>query len=173
MNIQMMEKIIEAILFASGDAIAIEKLAIAIEQDLNTTRKIILKLKDYYDLNERGIKIIETNNSFQMCTREEYYKYIINISKNSQKKHLTETQLETLSIIAYKQPITKVEIESIRGVRCDHVINKLIEYSLVCEKGRLQAPGKPILFGTTDNFLKFFGLKNINELPDLQEESIK
>ena len=100
-----------------------------------------------------------------MCTRKKYSEYLINIALHPQKPVLTEVMLETLSIIAYKQPVTKAELEKIRGVKCDHAVNKLVEYNLVRELGRLDAPGKPILFGTTEEFLRSFGVQDLDELP--------
>lgn len=173
MDLMKMECIIESILFASGEAIPLARLAYAIDLDVKTTKKLINKLKDSYDSNNRGIQIIEVEGSYQMCTRSDYYEYIKVLLKTPKRFTLTEAQLETLSIIAYKQPVTKSQIESIRGVRCNHVINKLIEYNLICEKGRLTAPGKPLLFGTTEEFLKHFGLTNTGELPEIREEVIQ
>ena len=107
----------------------------------------------------QGIQIIELEQSYQMCTKKEYYENLIQIALHPQKPVLTDVMLETLSIIAYKQPVTKAEIEKIRGVKCDHAINKLMEYELVRELGRLDAPGRPILLGTTEEFLRSFGVQ--------------
>ena len=122
-------------------------------------------LMERYQDEDRGIQIIELEQSYQMCTKKEYYDNLIQIALHPQKPNLTDVMLETLSIIAYKQPVTKAEIEKIRGVKCDHAINKLVEYELVRELGRLDAPGKPILFGTTEEFLRSFGVQAIDELP--------
>ena len=102
-----------------------------------------------------------------MCTNPDIYEYLIKIAKQPRKLALTEVMMETLSIIAYKQPVTRVEIEAIRGVSCDHAVNKLVEYDLVKELGRSNAPGRPILFGTTEEFLRVFGVSSIEELPSL------
>ena len=118
-----------------------------------------------YQEEDRGIKIIELNGAFQLCTKQEYYEYLVEIALQPKKATLTEVMLETLSIIAYKQPVTKTEIEKIRGVKCDHAINKLVEYNLVQELGRLDAPGRPILFGTTEEFLRNFGVESTEDLP--------
>ena len=106
-----------------------------------------------------------------MCTAPEVYEYLIRIAKQPKKYVLTEVLMETLSIIAYKQPVTKSEIEKIRGVSCDHAVSKLVEKKLVCEVGRLDAPGKPILFGTTEDFLRYFGFKSVSELPPLEDDT--
>ena len=118
-----------------------------------------------YEEEDRGIQIIELEQSYQMCTKKEFYDNLIQIAMHPQKPALSDVMLETLSIIAYKQPVTKAEIEKIRGVKCDHAINKLVEYELVKELGRLDAPGRPILFGTTEEFLRSFGVQAIDELP--------
>lgn len=108
-----------------------------------------------------------------MCTRPNTYEYLIRIAKQPKKHVLTDVLLETLSIIAYKQPITRVEIEKIRGVSCDHAVNKLLEYNLIQELGRLDAPGKPLLFGTTEDFLRCFGVHSIDELPVLAPDQVE
>lgn len=167
MEIKELEAAIEAILFTMGESVEITQLAKALEQDVDTTRKIIHRMMDRYEGEGRGITIIELENAFQMCTRKEYYEYLIKIAMQPKKAVLTEVMLETLSIIAYKQPVTKLEIEKIRGVKCDHAVNKLVEYRLVKELGRLDAPGRPILFGTTEEFLRSFGVQALEELPML------
>lgn len=165
MEINKIKATIEAILFAMGEAIELNSIAKAINHDKETTRKIIYKMMDSYKDEDRGIQIIEIEDSFQMCTKPNMYESIINIVNVPRKHVLTEVVLETLSIIAYKQPVTKAEIEAIRGVNSDHSVNKLIEYNLVCELGRMDAPGRPILFGTTQEFLRCFGLESLEELP--------
>ena len=149
-EIKKLEGIIEAVLFAMGDSVELGQIALAIEHDEETTRKIIHQMMDRYETEDRGIRIIELEDAFQMCTKKEMYEYLIRVAKQPKKYVLTDVLLETLSIIAYKQPVTKLEIEKIRGVKSDHAVNKLVEYDLVCEVGRLDAPGKPILFGTTE-----------------------
>ena len=116
---------------------------------------------------DRGIQIIELENAYQMCTKQEYYEYLVNIALQPKKAVLSDVMMETLSIIAYKQPVTRIEIEKIRGVKCDHAINKLIEYNLVQELGRLDAPGRPILLGTTEEFLRNFGVDSTEHLPTI------
>ncbi|MCI5994459.1 MAG: SMC-Scp complex subunit ScpB [Blautia sp.] len=159
------EAAIEAILFAMGESVELEKIAKAVEHDTETTRKILHGMMDRYMEEDRGIQIIELDHSFQLCTKKEMYEYLIRVAKQPKKITLTDVALETLSIIAYKQPITKAEIEKIRGVKCDHAVNKLIEYNLVTELGRLDAPGRPILFGTTEEFLRNFGIQSLDDLP--------
>ena len=173
MEINKLEGVIEAILFAVGDSVELGKIAAAIEHDENTTRKIIHRMMDKYALEERGVRIMELENSFQMCTKKEMYEYLIRIAKKPKKYVLTDVLLETLSIIAYKQPVTKLEVEKIRGVKSDHAVNKLVEYDLVCEVGRLDAPGRPLLFGTTEEFLRRFGIQSVDELPIMNPEQVE
>lgn len=173
MNLSKTEAAIEAVLFAVGNAVEADKLAEAIGHDVDTTRKIVHNMMDKYESENRGIQIIELENSYQMCTKTIYYEQLIKIASTPTKYVLTDTLLENLSIIAYKQPITRMEIEKIRGVSCGHAINKLLEYELVTEVGRLDAPGRPVLFGTTQEFLRAFGVHSIEELPIISEEIVE
>lgn len=172
-EIRKYEAIIEAILFTMGDSVEIEKIANAIEHDAATTKKIIHNMMDRYNSEDRGVKIIELENAYQMCTKPEMYDYLIKVASQPKKQVLTDVLLETLSIIAYKQPITRSEIEKIRGVKCDHAVNKLIEYNLVMEVGRMDAPGRPLLFGTTEEFLRKFGVQSIEDLPEINAEKVE
>ena len=167
MEIKKMEAVIEAILFTMGEAVELERLAKALELEKEEVKKLIQNLMERYKEEDRGIQLIELEGSYQLCTKKEYYEYLIRIAKQPKKAVLTDVALETLSIIAYKQPITKMEIEKIRGVKCDHAINRLMEYNLIKELGRLEAPGKPILFGTTEEFLRNFGVQSLEELPSV------
>ncbi len=173
MDIEHYEGAIEALLFAMGKSVSLSAIAKAIGHDTETTRKIIDNMMLSYNTAKRGVKIIELENSYQMCTKEEYYDYLVKLALQPKKASLSDVMLETLSIIAYKQPVTKLEIEKIRGVKCDHAINKLIEYNLIQEVGRLDAPGRPILFGTTEEFLRSFGVQGIEELPELDPVQIE
>ena len=173
MSIEKTEAAIEAILFTMGESVEAEKIAVAIEHDVDTTVKIIHKMMDKYENEDRGIKIIELEGSFQLCTKEEYYDNLIRICSQPRRYTLTDAALETLSIIAYKQPVTKIEIEKIRGVNSDRSVNKLVELELVKEVGRLDAPGRPMLFGTTEEFLRTFGVGSIDELPVISEDMVE
>lgn len=158
---------IEAVLFAMGDSLELSKIAKAIGHDTETTRKVLQNMMDDYQKEDRGIRIIELENAYQLCTKQEYYEYLVNIAQQPKKAVLSDVMMETLSIIAYKQPVTKIEIEKIRGVKSDHAVNKLIEYNLVQEVGRLDAPGRPILLGTTEEFLRNFGVDSTDNLPTI------
>lgn len=173
MNIERIEAIIEAVLFTMGESVEVDKIAAAIEHDVDTTIKIIHNMMDKYEAQDRGVKIIELENAFQMCTKPEFYDNLIKVASQPRKYVLTDVLLETLSIIAYKQPITKMEIEKIRGVSSDFAVNKLVEYGLVKEVGRLDAPGRPMLFGTTESFLRSFGVQSIDDLPAISEDMIE
>ena len=127
MNIKKTEAAIEAILFTMGESVEAEKIAAAIDHDVDTTVKIIHNMMDKYEAEDRGIKIIELDKSFQLCTKQEFYDNLIKVCSQPRKYTLSDAALETLSIIAYKQPITKLEIEKIRGVNSDRAVNKLIE----------------------------------------------
>ena len=158
---------IEAVLCAMGDSLELSKIAKAIGHDTETTRKVLQNMMDDYQKEDRGIRIIELENAYQLCTKQEYYEYLVNIALQPKKAVLSDVMMETLSIIAYKQPVTKIEIEKIRGVKSDHAVNKLIEYNLVQEVGRLDAPGRPILLGTTEEFLRNFGVDSTDNLPTI------
>ncbi len=167
------ENIVEGILFAMGGSVEPSKIAKAIEIEESEVVKAIESLKAEYEKQKRGITITELNGSYQMCTSPDIYEYLIRIAKQPKKYVLTDVLLETLSIIAYKQPITKSEIEKIRGVSCDFAVSKLVEYGLCAELGRLDAPGRPMLFGTTEEFLRSFGVSSIDELPELSQTQIE
>ena len=169
---------IEAVLFAIGGALEESKLIEALSDEDNQfskkeLHKLIEEMKEEYAAEERGIRLIELDGKYQLCTKNEYYDTLAKIVNMPKKHVLTDVLLETLSIIAYKQPVTRAEIEKIRGVACSHAINRLIEYNLVCEVGRLDAPGHPILFGTTDDFLRSFGISGVDELPDISPDKIE
>jgi len=169
MSIVKLEAAIEAILFAAGDMVHLSKLAECIEADVKTTKGIVEGLIEQYG-TLRGVHIIEVDGSYQMCTNPEFFTYVSKLIKTEPRKTLTQTLLETLAIVAYKQPITKSQIEQIRGVNADHAVNKLIEFGLIAEKGRQDSPGRPILFGTSDEFLKYFGFSSLSRLPVLESD---
>ena len=172
MKLSELEAAIEAILFTMGEAVELERIAAATQQDEDTCRRVIRSMMDKYSGEDRGIQIIELDGAFQMCTKAAMYEHLVRIAHVPKKHVLTDVMLETLSIIAYKQPITKIEIEHIRGVKSDHVVNRLVEYNLVCEVGRLNAPGRPILLQQQKNF-KNFGIESLDELPVVNPEKIE
>lgn len=165
MDISQIQAVIEALLFAAGDPLPIGKICEILELDKKTAAGIINKMSDEYLSSSRGIIIREINNGYQLCTKPELFEYVKQLSQPRQKQGLSQAAYEVLSIIAYKQPVTKAQIEQIRGVSSDSAIGRLIERNLVTEAGRMDAPGKPILYGTTDEFLRAFGFKNTGDLP--------
>ena len=172
-GVKTLQAAIEAILFTMGESVELSKIAKAIEQDEQTTEELLRDLMKKYESKNRGIRIIELDKSYQMCTKKEMYDYLIRVAKQPKKYVLTDVQLEVLSIVAYKQPVTRQEVEKIRGVNSDHALNRLVEYGLIGEAGRLDAPGKPILFGTTEEFLRNFGVRSTEELPSIQPDLVE
>ncbi|MBO5165739.1 MAG: SMC-Scp complex subunit ScpB [Lachnospiraceae bacterium] len=173
MERQKAEAILEAILFTMGDSVEISRLASVLEMTNKEVKEILLSMQEKYAAEERGIALLWLEDSVQLSTKADMYEYLIKIAKTPRKMTLTDTVLETLSIIAYKQPVTRLEIERIRGVSCDHALNKLLEYDLITELGRLDAPGRPLLFGTTEQFLRCFGVKSLDELPELSTMQVE
>ena len=168
-NKTKLKGIIEAILFTIGESVTLDRLASVLEKDPEDLKVILEEMKIDYSAEERGICLIELDGAYQICTKIETYDYVRKLVSQPKKRSLTDVMLDTLSIIAYKQPVTKQEIEAIRGVKCDFAVNKLIEYKLVKELGRLETLGRPIVFGTTEEFLRCFGVSSIEELPDIDE----
>ena len=164
---------VEAILFAAGGSVETARLESALELDSGEMRDILRRMELRYEEEDRGIRLLELEDAWQLCTKREHYGELIRIVKQPRKYTLTEVLLETLSIVAYKQPVTKLEIEKIRGVKSDHAVNKLVEYGLIEEVGRLDAPGRPILFGTTEEFLRSFGVSSVEELPKASPEQME
>lgn len=173
MKIEEYEAAAEAILFAMGDSVELKKLAFALQVGEREAELIVRNLADRYQASNCGLQILELDGAYQICTKPSQYEYLIRIAKQPKKYVLTDVMLETLSIIAYRQPITKLEIEKIRGVKSDHAVNKLIEYNLVCELGRLDAPGRPLLFGTTEEFLRRFSVQSLDDLPGIEPEKLE
>ncbi len=166
MDEKNIKNIIETLLFIWGEPLNINSISEVLDHPKEFIRKCIMDLKHEYFVNERGIQIIEINNSFQLCSNSDYSDYIQKLCSPPQNKGLTQAALEVLSIIAYKQPITRHEIEVIRGVKSDKSVSTLVEKGLIVEKGRLEKTGRPIIYGTTDVFLRAFGLSNLQDLPD-------
>ena len=167
------QAVIEAILFSMGESVSKKQLMAALDIPEDLFFYLIDQLKRKYNRKDSGIRLHELDGSYQLCTRPEYYDQLIKIVNQPKKPKLTDVMMETLSIIAYKQPVTKQEIEAIRGVKCDHPVNKLLEYNLIREAGRLDAVGRPILFRTTEEFLRCFGVGSIKELPEIEQDKVE
>lgn len=161
--------IIEALLFASGDPLKEKEIAAIIECDIETTRNLLEILKESYEAEERGIMLVALNDEYQLVTKAKNTNYIQKLLKINARQSLSQAALETLAIIAYKQPITRISIDEIRGVKSDRAVLTLVEKGLIKESGRLEVPGRPILFSTTDKFLLNFGLENLDQMPSLDD----
>jgi segregation and condensation protein B len=164
------KNIIESVMFAYGDPISIKELNYIINEDLASKEIefMLHSLMEEYKENNRGIQIIKLENKYQMCTNKEYASFIKKVLEPKKKKSLSQATLETLTIVAYKQPITKVEIEDIRGVKCDKVLQTLLENELIVEAGRLNRIGKPIIYKTTNEFLKLLSIEKLEDLPPIE-----
>ncbi|MCR5452072.1 MAG: SMC-Scp complex subunit ScpB [Lachnospiraceae bacterium] len=172
-NNTQFKKAVEGILFAMGKSVGIDRIAEALEISKEDVIKICDDLAAEYEADGRGFRVMRIEDAYQMCSAKEVYEYLIRIAKQPRKYVLTDTVLETLSIIAYKQPVTKAEIEKIRGVSSDHAVSKLVDFELVEEVGRMDAPGRPMLFGTTEEFLRVFGVTSLEELPSISPVQIE
>ena len=164
------ESIIESVLFTMGDAVEIDTLALSLSKDVKYTKEVCERLFERYDKNEYGMKIIRLNDKYQMVSNEKYFENLIKVASHPTKPVLTVPILETLSIIAYKQPCSKADIEKIRGYSPDYAINRLLEYGLIEESGRLETPGRPIVFSTTEDFLRRFRLESLDMLPKIDSD---
>ena len=167
MEIEKAKAIIEAILFACGREVQVKELVSALEMNEKDIITILERIREEYEEQNRGIEIIRANNIYQMCTKKEYYEYIYPILDKRSKPNLSNAALETLAIIAYNKGVTRAEIEAVRGVNSDASIYKLMEYNLIEEAGKSDAPGRPMTYQTTINFLKMFGYTSTENLPDL------
>ncbi|HLR20423.1 MAG TPA: SMC-Scp complex subunit ScpB [Tissierellaceae bacterium] len=175
MDKKKVKAIIEALLFTWGDPLSLNDISEIMHIDMEELAKIMKEMIDDFNYEQRGLRIIRINNSYQIGTRPEYYDWIKQLQKQDPPKSLTNAALETLAIIAYKQPVIKSDIDYIRGVKSDRALQTLTERGLIKELGRLDRPGRPIIYGTTKEFLKLFSLESLDELPDLDriEEELK
>ncbi|MBR3036872.1 MAG: SMC-Scp complex subunit ScpB [Lachnospiraceae bacterium] len=167
---------LEAVLFTMGQAVSMDTLKMALDCDEETVKAALDELKELYEDEGRGLRILQLEDAYQLCTKPDYYDALVKIATQPIKPILSEVMLEVLSIIAYRQPVTRNEIEKIRGVSSDYTVSRLVEFGLVEEAGRLDAPGRPILFKTTEEFLRKFGLSSVRELPafdDLTKDAIE
>lgn len=164
---------IETILFAMGDSVEISVLAQALEISQEEALEAVRALEDRCEQEGSGLMINFFEDAVQLSSRPEYYEYLVKIAKAPKKQVLTDTLMETLSIIAFKQPVTRAEVESIRGVNSDFAISKLVGFGLVEEAGRKDAPGRPLLFATTEQFLRSFGISSLTDLPDFGSEQME
>jgi segregation and condensation protein B len=171
MDEREMMAIVESILFVSGDPVSLRDIADTIELDVRKARKLMERMIDCFNFERRGLQIVTINDTYQLVTRPEFKEYIEKFIGAEQGQTLSQALLETLAIIAYKQPVTKSDIDTLRGVKCDYSIMNLVNRGLVKEVARMDAPGRPILYGTTDLFLRTFGFSSIEDLPKLEHPS--
>lgn len=164
-DLREIESILEAVLFAAGDSVPLDKLSEIIGQDKKTTERILSNLDMKYKNSTRGIMLRQLGTSYQLCTKPEYEDYIAMLGIGRKKQGLSQAAYETLAIIAYHQPVTRAQVEQIRGVNSDNIIARLMEKNLIQETGRQDGPGKPKLYGTTEEFLRVFGFSSLNDLP--------
>ena len=169
MDYKEMKSIIIGLLFTWGDPLELKDISNVLDRPEKEVQQVIKELIDDLDFNRSGLRIIKFNNSYQIGTRPEHYEWIKKLNNTKNSKNLSNASLETLSIVAYRQPIIKAEIEAIRGVRSDKALETLIQRGLVAEVGRLEKTGRPILYGTTEDFLKHFGLESIDDLPAIED----
>lgn len=171
MNIEELEAITESLLFASGESVSLKRLCEVTATDEKTMTELLKLMETKYENDSsRGIRIIKLEDSYQLCTKREYYDYVKALRDKKRRASLSNAGLEVLSVIAYNQPVTRSALEFIRGVNSDGALNNLIAAGLVEEVGRLDAPGKPMLFGTTEEFLRCFNLTSLADLPDVEAE---
>lgn len=167
MEINKAKGMLEAILFAAGREVKIKELMLALEANSEEIISLVESMKTEYQEENRGLQIINVGEAYQLCTKKEYYEVIYSIFDKRNKPNLSQAALETLAIIAYNPRITRAEIESVRGVGSDATIYKLLEYHLIEETGKLDAPGKPGTYGVTPEFFRMFGFNSLEELPEL------
>jgi len=173
MEIKEIEAVIEGLLFAAGDTLSLQKMSEVLEIDKKTLKLIMNNMIVNYMNSKRGIMIREIGGGYQMCTRPEHYDYVKKLFEPRQRSGLSQAAYETLAIIAYNQPITRAKIEQIRGVNSDSSILRLLERNLIREAGRLDVPGHPMLYETTDVFLRTFGLRSLADLPIIEMDELK
>lgn len=170
MTLSEKESIVEGVLFAAGDVVNINVLSNILEQPKSEVEKIIDSINEKFAQENRALTIRKLNDSYQMATKTDYHKYISKLYDTKQKQNLSQAAMETLAIIAYKQPVTRQEIEKLRGVNSDRSVAVLSEYGLVEDVGRLDAPGRPLIYATTDEFLRVFGYSSLTDLPKFNLE---
>lgn len=160
---------IEAILFVAGEPVRVEALAKALNVSVRAVENELTKLRDEYDFHQRGFTLKRFGHQAQLATRALYAADVVHLLQPVQKQSLSQAAMETLAVVAYKQPVTRAEVEQVRGVKCDYSIQSLVNKELIMEVGRKETLGRPILYGTTENFLSHFGLSSLDDLPPMPE----
>lgn len=170
MKINKLNAAIEAILFSSGEPVETEKIAQALEVETDTVHKLVDNLSIQYDDRQSGLQIVKLGEKYQMITRSDFSDYVRSVLEVKKNAPLSQAAFEVLAVVAYNQPVTKAFVEQVRGVDCSGVVNTLCQKGLLEEKGRLDLPGRPLLYGTTDEFLRCFSVSSLDELPALPHE---
>jgi len=170
MQLTEKESIIEGLLFAAGAVVKTSSLVNILEEKEDEINKLIESINNKFEAENRAIMIRKINDGYQMCTKSQYHKYISKLFDTKQKQNLSQAAMETLAIIAYKQPVTRQEIEKLRGVNSDRSVSILSEYGLIEDVGRLDAPGRPLIYSTTEEFLRVFGYSSLKDLPKFNVE---
>lgn len=171
MELKEMESAIEGILFAAGEPVGVERICMTLEADRATVDTVCQHLADEYSYQRRGIRLLRLENSYQLCSAPEYAEYIHKALESRKPARLSQPALEVLAIIAYYQPTTRAYVDQVRGVDSSYTVGLLLERGLIEESGRLAVPGRPILYRTTQAFLRSFGLSTLDELPELPNAS--
>lgn len=169
MNVNEMQAAAEAMLFACGEPLEIDRIAEILEIDAENAESLVLNIAAKYDDSNSGIKIVKMDKKYQICTRKEYAEQVRDILDMKKNAPLSQAAFEVLAVVAYNQPITKAYIEQVRGVDCSGVISTLCQKGLIEEVGRLELPGRPLIYGTTAEFLKCFCIASLDDLPDIPE----
>ncbi len=172
MDARNLRGIIEAILFVAGEPVPVEDLAHSLDLTVGELTQALDTLRDEYDVEMRGVQLRRFGESVQLTTRPDYAPYIERLLQPIQKQSLSQAAMETLSIVAYRQPVTKTEIEAVRGVKCDYSVASLVNKGLIVEVGRRESLGRPILYGTTEKFLQHFGIEKLEDLPPMQMAAV-
>lgn len=163
------KSIIESLLFVWGEPLTVEKMASVLEIPVRVVRQYLTELSAEYEFRASGVQIMQLDNAYQMCSLRDNYQYIERMLNTSKSKGLSQSALEVLAVVAYRQPVTKTDIENVRGVKSDKPVSVLLERTLIEERGRSDRPGKPVIYGTSNEFLRVFGLSSIKDLPQLEE----
>lgn len=171
MNMKELQNTLEAILFAVGEPVEIEKLSQTLETDEILLGQVLENLRALYDERDGGLCILKLDNKYQICTKKQYSDAVRRVLESKRNTPLSQAAFEVLAIIAYNQPVTKAFVEQIRGVDCSAVISTLCQRMLIEEKGRLDLPGRPLVYGTTSDFLRCFCLSSLSDLPAIPEKT--
>ena len=169
LDAQMIRGVVEAILYVAGEPVPLEDLAHALDMTRSEMEEVLSDLRDTCELEKRGLRLNRYGDGVQLSIRAEYAPYVERLLQPVQQQSLSQAAMETLSVIAYRQPVTKADIEKVRGVKCDYSVQSLLNKGLIQEQGRRETLGRPILYGTTDAFLRHFGIESLDQLPPQEE----